>query len=401
MKKPILTAIVLCGIIVALVHQASGQYVPRLRSHDIISRYIIPISATPTDTVELVSDFNQLEVILPKDIDTSGDVTETSKLISFFAPERKDAVVNQIVSIAWKGDVCSETKFDAPLEKILFRNNGRGRFSLAVVSKKDASIYVTRKLVSIVPTLLDDLFDKTTGIVELDKITPEMIRSHPWPFYASTDVIIEEDDRGFLLMKGTIEFLVMPALEGTAATMQIGKLVVEAGSKPMLNMGNGTKLVIKGVSQPVELIDDDGTVHQVTKGTYCLTHGKWTEGVVAKPGNSPATSGEALLQSVEKLALEKLGLYVQDLTPQLTKQLNLWWVKSGVLIAGVQKNSPAAEVGIKEGHVLVYVGQNRTNDIEELGALLKIMQKGDLWEMGVVWSDKFGEHQGYARIKIH
>ena len=109
---------------------------------------------------------------------------------------------------------------------------------------------------------------------------------------------------------------------------------------------------------------------------------------------------KAPLASVEKLALEKLGLFVQDLTPQLAKQLNLWWLKSGVLISGVQKSSPAEEVGIKEGHVLVYVGQYRINDIEELGALLKIMKKGDIWEFGIVWSDKYGEHQGYARIKI-
>ena len=109
---------------------------------------------------------------------------------------------------------------------------------------------------------------------------------------------------------------------------------------------------------------------------------------------------KAPLASAEKLALEKLGLFVQDLTPQLAKQLNLWWVKSGVLISGVQKNSPAAEVGIREGHVLVYVGQYRINCIEEFGALLKIMQKGAIWEVGIVWSDKFGEHQGYSRIKI-
>lgn len=109
---------------------------------------------------------------------------------------------------------------------------------------------------------------------------------------------------------------------------------------------------------------------------------------------------KAPLPSIEKLALEKLGLYVQDLTPQLAKQLHLWWVKSGILISGVQKNSPAAEIGIKEGHVMVYVGQYRINDIEELGALLKIMRKGDVWEIGIVWADKLGEHQGYARIKI-
>ena len=69
------------------------------------------------------------------------------------------------------------------------------------------------------------------------------------------------------------------------------------------------------------------------------------------------------------------------------------------MISGVQKNSPAAEVGIKEGHVLVYVGQYRINDIEELGAALKIMQKGDTWEVGIVWSDKFGEHQGLRQNK--
>ncbi|MFN3532109.1 MAG: trypsin-like peptidase domain-containing protein, partial [Candidatus Brocadia sp.] len=112
------------------------------------------------------------------------------------------------------------------------------------------------------------------------------------------------------------------------------------------------------------------------------------------------TLERAPLPSVEKLALEKLGLFVQDLTPELAKQLNLWWLKSGVLISGVQKNSPAASVGIVAGHVLVYVGQYRINNIEELGALLKIMQKGDIWEVGIVWSDKYGDHQGYARIKV-
>ncbi|MBE7446025.1 MAG: trypsin-like peptidase domain-containing protein [Planctomycetia bacterium] len=109
---------------------------------------------------------------------------------------------------------------------------------------------------------------------------------------------------------------------------------------------------------------------------------------------------KAPLPSIEKLALEKLGLYVQDLSPQLAKQLNLWWIKAGILITGAQKKSPAAEAGIKEGHVLVSVGQYRISTIEELGALLKIMQKGEIWEIGIVWSDKFGEHQGYARVKV-
>lgn len=112
------------------------------------------------------------------------------------------------------------------------------------------------------------------------------------------------------------------------------------------------------------------------------------------------TLEKAPMPSVEKLALEKLGLYVQDLTPHLAKQLNLWWVKSGVVVSDVQKNSPANTVGIEAGHVIVYVGQYRINHVEELGSLLKLMQKGDIWEIGIVWADKYGEHQGYARIKI-
>ncbi|MCF6149364.1 MAG: PDZ domain-containing protein [Candidatus Kuenenia sp.] len=109
---------------------------------------------------------------------------------------------------------------------------------------------------------------------------------------------------------------------------------------------------------------------------------------------------KAPLPSVEKLALEKLGLYVQDLTPQLAQQLNLWWVKGGVLISDVQKKSPADNVGIKAGHVLVYVGQYRVNNIEEFGALLKLMKKGEIWDVGIVWSDIYGEHQGYTRLKV-
>lgn len=109
---------------------------------------------------------------------------------------------------------------------------------------------------------------------------------------------------------------------------------------------------------------------------------------------------KAPMPSAEKLALEKLGLYVQDLTPQLAQQLNLWWVKGGVLISEVQKKSPAENVGIKAGHVLVYVGQYRVNNIEEFGALLNMMKKGELWDVGIVWSDIYGEHQGYTRLKV-
>ena len=46
----------------------------------------------------------------------------------------------------------------------------------------------------------------------------------------------------------------------------------------------------------------------------------------------------------------------------------------------------------------MYVGQYQLMILKKWVACLKSC-KGDTWEVGIVWSDKFGEHQGYARIK--
>jgi len=185
----------------------------------------------------------------------------------------------------------------------------------------------------------------------------------------------EQDDSSKGIKVSSIE----PGSPADKAQIKVGDYITKIDSKEILDILDFEKYILKkNAGDKLYInINRNGNEHKVD----------------VKLEKAP-------LPSIEKLALEKLGLFVQDLTPQLAKQLNLWWVKSGILISGVQKKSPAAEVGIKEGHVLVYVGQYRINDIEELGALLKIMRKGDIWEVGIVWSDKFGEHQGYARIKI-
>jgi serine protease Do len=187
---------------------------------------------------------------------------------------------------------------------------------------------------------------------------------------------VEEQDGG---SKGIKVSSVEPGSPADKAQIKIGDYITKIDSKEILDILDFEKYILRKNA-------GDKLYININRGGYEVK-------VDVKLEKAP-------LPSIEKLAMEKLGLYVQDLTPQLAKQLNLWWVKAGVLITGVQKNSPAAEVGMKEGHVLVYVGQYRISNIDELGALLKIMQKGDIWEVGIVWSDKFGEHQGYARLKI-
>ena len=53
----------------------------------------------------------------------------------------------------------------------------------------------------------------------------------------------------------------------------------------------------------------------------------------------------------------KLGVSIQDLTPQVARQLNLGPTSSGVVVVQVQPNSPAAEAGIQQGDIIEEVNR--------------------------------------------
>ena len=63
------------------------------------------------------------------------------------------------------------------------------------------------------------------------------------------------------------------------------------------------------------------------------------------------------LPSVEKLAKEKFGFDTQEFEASIAKRLGIEWLRGGVLITGVEVNSPAGNAGIETGFVLVRVGQ--------------------------------------------
>ncbi|HHT9124638.1 MAG TPA: trypsin-like peptidase domain-containing protein [Candidatus Brocadiia bacterium] len=111
------------------------------------------------------------------------------------------------------------------------------------------------------------------------------------------------------------------------------------------------------------------------------------------------TLAKTPVPSVEKLAKERFGIEVQELTTAIAKQLRLWWIKGGVLISGVEQNSPAGDVGINPGYVIVRLGRYRINNMNELGITLNQIRRGDFVDVGLAWSDATGEHQGYARLR--
>jgi serine protease Do len=71
------------------------------------------------------------------------------------------------------------------------------------------------------------------------------------------------------------------------------------------------------------------------------------------------------LINLGKVRRSWLGVYIQEVTPEIAKQFNLTEAK-GVLVGDVVKNSPAAEVGIKTGDIIKKVNSEEVNSPEEL-----------------------------------
>ena len=106
------------------------------------------------------------------------------------------------------------------------------------------------------------------------------------------------------------------------------------------------------------------------------------------------------IQSGERIARTKLGIHVQRLTPSIAESLGFRATRTGVLVAGIEDGGPAEEVQIMPGYLIVRVGPYRIVDIEELGIILRQVSKGEVINIGLIWADSYGEHRGYARVKV-
>jgi len=68
-----------------------------------------------------------------------------------------------------------------------------------------------------------------------------------------------------------------------------------------------------------------------------------------------------------------IGVEPRDLSAELAEGLNLQ-VKSGVLIAGVLQNGPAAKGGLRPGDVVLQIGERPVNNVSELFAAVAALQ---------------------------
>jgi serine protease Do len=77
-----------------------------------------------------------------------------------------------------------------------------------------------------------------------------------------------------------------------------------------------------------------------------------------------------------ELARGLFGLQVRELTPEQCRRLGLR-PGAGLLVVGVERNSPAAEIGVAPGDIITSLGRYYVSTLEEMGELLQYVKRGD------------------------
>ena len=73
----------------------------------------------------------------------------------------------------------------------------------------------------------------------------------------------------------------------------------------------------------------------------------------------------------EKEGEEKLGARVQELTPQLSLKYQISGVKRGVVVTGVEEGSPANEIGLEEGDVILEINRKKIETLKDFEKAVK------------------------------
>lgn len=75
-----------------------------------------------------------------------------------------------------------------------------------------------------------------------------------------------------------------------------------------------------------------------------------------------------------EIALRRLGLTITDVGDKAAKSVQ--WRRHGVIVVGVEPNSPAALEGIQPGDVIVAMGRYHIEDVDHVGTLLQGISPG-------------------------
>ncbi|CDZ80078.1 putative periplasmic serine endoprotease DegP-like precursor [Candidatus Rubidus massiliensis] len=140
------------------------------------------------------------------------------------------------------------------------------------------------------------------------------------------------------------------------AGLQQGDIIIKFNNNPVQNVGsfrNAISMMSPGTSLQLQILSQDKTPKdiQVTIAEF--------------PGSLSEVTSAA---SVEE---NKLGIEVQNITPDLARSLNLDQTINGVVISKIKTNSVANWAGLKKGMLIISVNQAPVHSAEEFNAAIK------------------------------
>ena len=165
--------------------------------------------------------------------------------------------------------------------------------------------------------------------------------------------------------------LVASVSEGSPAEngkIQVGDVILKFNGQIVKEMRNLPKIVAgTEIDKEVKvLVWRNGKRVEVKISVGELEEEQLAKKEVAKP-----------ITPVEEkiLEVESLGLRISNFSLQIGKRYKLKNVEKGVVVVGVDSGSPAFEQGIREGNIIVELGQVGVNTIAEVKTQLKSAEK--------------------------
>ena len=177
--------------------------------------------------------------------------------------------------------------------------------------------------------------------------------------------------RGYLGVRVTVadqyaEALSLPDKNGAfVAEVPTGTPAEKAGilTYDVIRQVNG-----QPIKSPQDLIQAVSALKPGTTATVSV----WRDGQIK---DIPVTLGEFPHEQQAAAETpsghEALGLRLQNLTDEAAQRLQLPAGTQGVIVVGVNPNSPAKAAGLTEGDVIVEVGQRKVTNLDEFKSVLK------------------------------
>ena len=78
-----------------------------------------------------------------------------------------------------------------------------------------------------------------------------------------------------------------------------------------------------------------------------------------------------------------LGIQAQGLEPKMARAMGMEGV-AGLLVDQVEPDSPAAQIGVRRGDVVIQLGQHAATSLDEVGDLLERAHSGQELRIGIL-----------------